>query len=329
MPDTFTPSTPDVSGDDPVGLSRDEALVDTDLYIAAVNPPDVVLPSEVLDAAAASEPGAKPPTPSFDATTPHVPWLTRPRLPARRDGFWSLERRRLVQKRAIDLVGAIGLLAVLAVPMGIVAILVKLDSKGPAIFSQQRVGVNRRGSRRRVDGAHERRRRSGDRSRSGTRDGTWDGVEKRKAVGYGRTFTLYKFRTMRTDAEADGRARLATANDDRITRLGRILRKTRIDEWPQLINVIRGEMSLVGPRPERPELVVGLVEEIPGFGSRTNLLPGLTGLAQIEHGYTSETASFAKKAAYDDLYLQTCCLRNDVKILIKTVGVVVTGKGAC
>src|SRR5690606_20869362 len=100
------------------------------------------------------------------------------------------------------------------------------------------------------------------------------------APGYGRPFTLYKFRTMRTDAEKNG-ARFAVKGDPRVTPIGRFLRKTRLDELPQLWNVLRGEMSLVGPRPERPEFIEKLSEEIPDYLQRLGLRPGLTGVAQI------------------------------------------------
>ena len=283
-----------------------------------------------------------------DPFRPHVNWLTQLKLAAPRDGVWSLERRRKLQKRTVDIVGASALLLAAAVPMVVVAGLIKLDSRGPVFYHQKRVGLNRRGSRRRFDPRHSgrlrlrgtrRTDRRGDR-RAGDADPripgaaeqaaarSYAGPERRGSVGYGRTFTLHKFRTMTTDAEKDG-VKLSSRGDARITRLGKFLRRTRIDELPQLFNVLKGEMSLVGPRPERPELVQGLVQEIPGFGERTNLVPGLTGLAQVENGYDNEREGFVRKAAYDQLYLQTCCLRNDVKILIRTVGVVVTGKGAC
>ena len=106
------------------------------------------------------------------------------------------------------------------------------------------------------------------------------------------------------------------------------MRKTRIDEIPQLINVLKGEMSLVGPRPERPEFVDKLSNEIPGYLNRLGLRPGLTGIAQIENGYDSDTESIRRKIAYDLQYLRNCSVMNDFTILWRTVYVILTGKGA-
>ena len=314
-------------------------MVETDHAIVAASKSQAVLGAVSGRPVGASGPAAPFRRPQLsneaDLFRPHVLWLTPLKLAAPRDGHWSLERRRRLQKRLIDVVGASCMLAVFAVPMLVVAALIKIDSRGPVFYHQKRVGLNRRGARRRL-GRRQRRalltvRHDGSEPRipgAAQQNLRFDGPERRKTVGYGPTFTLHKFRTMTVDAEKDG-VRLSSRGDARITRLGKFLRLTRIDEWPQLFNVLKGEMSLVGPRPERPELVQGLVEEIPGFSERTNLLPGLTGLAQVENGYDNEREGFVRKAAYDQLYLQTCCLRNDVKILIRTVHVVVTGKGAC
>ena len=132
---------------------------------------------------------------------------------------------------------------------------------------------------------------------------------------------------MTVDAEKNG-AQLAVKNDPRVTPIGRFLRKTRLDELPQLWNVIRGEMSLVGPRPERPEFMGELSSEIPDYLQRLGLKPGLTGVAQIVNGYDSDIESVRRKVAFDLLYLQNCCPSNDFKILLRTVRVVLTGSGA-
>jgi len=113
-----------------------------------------------------------------------------------------------------------------------------------------------------------------------------------------------------------------------VTPLGRFLRKTRLDELPQLWNVLRGEMSLVGPRPERPEFCEKLSCEIPNYLNRLGLKPGLTGLAQIINGYDTDLDSVRRKVNFDLLYLQNCCAWNDVKILFRTIGVVLKGSGA-
>lgn len=229
-------------------------------------------------------------------------------------------------KRAIDIVGAIVLLVLSAPLMLLAAVLVKLTSRGPIIYSQERVGLNVRNTRE--------RRRDWNTTARGRNSGPPAGVERRVATsdrrgstGYGRPFVLYKFRTMTVDAERHG-AQFAQRRDPRVTWIGRILRKTRIDELPQLWNVLKGEMSLVGPRPERPKFVAELKQEIPEFVHRLELKPGLTGLAQVVNGYDNEVEGFRRKVAYDLAYLQNCCIRNDLKILARTVLVVLTGQGA-
>lgn len=144
----------------------------------------------------------------------------------------------------------------------------------------------------------------------------------------GRIFRVIKFRSMRTDAEKDGKPRWATAKDDRVTRVGRIIRKTRIDELPQLLNVIRGEMSLVGPRPERPYFVDQLARDIPFFAVRHSVKPGLTGWAQVRYQYGSTVDDAVQKLQYDLYYVKNHTLFLDVLILAETVRVVLTGEGA-
>ena len=144
----------------------------------------------------------------------------------------------------------------------------------------------------------------------------------------GRTFRVHKFRSMRTDAEADGVARWATKNDSRITRVGAIIRKTRLDELPQVFNVLRGEMSLVGPRPERPEFVEQLEKEIPFYAERHRVKPGLTGWAQLCYPYGSDVEDARNKLEFDLYYVKNASVFLDLIILLETVEVVVWGKGA-
>lgn len=134
----------------------------------------------------------------------------------------------------------------------------------------------------------------------------------------GRTFTMLKFRTMRADAESDG-PRWASANDQRATRIGRLLRRTRLDELPQLLNVLRGEMTLVGPRPERPEFVGALAEQIPHYHQRHLIRPGVTGWAQIQCGYGSSVDDARRKLCYDLYYLKHRSIDLDFGILLRTL----------
>ena len=144
----------------------------------------------------------------------------------------------------------------------------------------------------------------------------------------GKPFMVVKFRSMRTDSEVDGTPRWATSNDDRVTRVGRIIRKTRIDELPQLFSVLKGDMSLVGPRPERPFFVEQLTKEIPFYAVRHSVKPGVTGWAQVRYQYGSTVEDSQQKLQYDLYYVKNHALFLDLKIMLETVRVVLTGKGA-
>ncbi len=216
-------------------------------------------------------------------------------------------------KRVVDIAGAsIGL--ILTSPFFIILpILIKLDSPGPVFYLQLRVGYNRRRRERRAPHGSTLGRTSRDRRRQDLR---------------GRPFSVIKFRTMVADAEKKCGPVWATKNDPRVTRLGHFLRKTRLDEIPQFINVFLGQMSLVGPRPERPKFVEELSAQVENYNQRLQVKPGLTGLAQVENGYDSSLSSVVRKVHYDLQYIHNWSIWQDVKILMKTVLVVITGKGA-
>jgi len=151
--------------------------------------------------------------------------------------------------------------------------------------------------------------------------------QERVGLG-GRSFRIMKFRTMRVDAEADGVARWAVAGDRRTTAVGRFLRKSRIDELPQILNVLRGDMSLVGPRPERPQIVAELEAAIPLYAHRHLVPPGLTGWAQINYPYGASLADAEQKTAYDLYYLKNGSVILDLVILVQTVRVVLLAEGS-
>ena len=144
----------------------------------------------------------------------------------------------------------------------------------------------------------------------------------------GGPFSIFKFRSMRVDAESDGKPRWATKNDSRITRVGSFIRKTRIDELPQIFNILKGEMSFVGPRPERPEFVVDFVQKHEYYGARFRFKPGLTGWAQIKHPYGNTEDDALRKLEYDLYYIKNYSLFLDLLILVKTVEVVLFGIGS-
>ena len=199
--------------------------------------------------------------------------------PGRKAKLASLSRTLV--HRAAAFVGAL-----LSLPIVIVtAILIKLDSRGPVFYKQERVGKN------------------------------------------GRPFTLIKFRSMRTDAEQDGPV-WASKGDDRTTRVGRVMRKIRVDEIPQFWNILRGEMSFVGPRPERPHFVAQLAREIPYYEQRHLIAPGLTGWAQIKYPYGASIEDARQKLQYDLFYIKNYSLVFDAIILFETIKIILFGRGA-
>lgn len=285
----------------------------------------VPLRSEILESAAASNAASHDALDDLyaqflsDGSIPRPAWLTAVQTDVPRRSTRCLSEKTRWRKRAMDIAGALVLLALTWPLFFLAAVLVKLSSPGPIIFAQTRVGLNQR---------RKRRERRGSRTADGENGGEdRRQTDRRQENGYGRPFTLYKFRTMRTDAEKNG-AQFAVKGDTRVTAVGRFMRKTRLDELPQLINVLRGEMSLVGPRPERPEFIEKLSADIPNYINRLGLRPGLTGLAQVVNGYDNDIDSFRRKVNFDLMYLQNLSTWNDIKILLRTVKVVLTGSGA-
>jgi lipopolysaccharide/colanic/teichoic acid biosynthesis glycosyltransferase len=207
-------------------------------------------------------------------------------------------------KRAFDVAGSLSGLLVFAALLPGLGLAIKLDSPGPVFYSQERVGLNRR-RRQRPCGSEERR----------------------KILQPGRPFRIFKLRTMRNDAEAAG-PQWASEGDARITRVGRFLRKTRLDELPQLWNVLKGDMSLIGPRPERLCFIRQLENEVPHYHERLLVKPGLTGLAQVRNGYDDSLDSVRRKVELDRQYIQRCGPLTEAGILLRTVRVVLKGEGA-
>lgn len=217
-------------------------------------------------------------------------------------------------KRTLDIIGGMFGLVLTSPFFVILPLIIKLDSPGPIFYVQKRVGRDRRRTERRrghLTVPYERR--NGDR---------------RKMNQRGMLFNMYKFRTMRADAERKSGPVWATRNDPRITRCGRILRLTRLDEIPQFLNVLKGEMSLVGPRPERPEFVEDLARRLPDYTRRLRAKPGITGIAQVETGYDSSIDDVRTKLMFDIEYVERANLLLDARIMLKTIWVVLTGKGA-
>ena len=200
-------------------------------------------------------------------------------------GFRKTTLQRSI-KRGLDLaIAGVGL--ILAAPLiALIALAIRLTSRGPVFYHQQRVGQ------------------------------------------HGRIFVLHKFRSMRHDAEKDTGAVWARAGDHRITRLGRILRRSRLDELPQLWNVLCGHMSVVGPRPERPEFVGSLKEEVPFYGQRHVVRPGLTGWAQVRYTYAASVEDTMEKLQYDLFYIKHMSVSLDLFIMAKTIKTVLTARGA-
>ena len=173
----------------------------------------------------------------------------------------------------------------LLIPLFIIlAIIIKLDSKGPVFYSQERIGKD------------------------------------------GKPFTIYKFRTMVQDAEKFGPA-LAKDNDPRVTRVGKFLRKTRLDELPQFYNVLRGDMSLVGPRPERKYFIDQIIQRAPEYLHLLKVRPGITSIGQVKYGYAENIDQLVDRMKYDLIYIQEFSLLLDFKIMLYTIKVVIEGRG--
>jgi lipopolysaccharide/colanic/teichoic acid biosynthesis glycosyltransferase len=205
--------------------------------------------------------------------------------------------RSEVASRLVNGVLAVAMLLVAAPVMLLTAALVWLTSRGPVLYTQTRVGLDRRWNR--SSSLQERR---------------------REDLG-GEPFTILKFRSMRADAELNGQAVWAAANDSRVSPIGRFLRKSRIDELPQLFNVLAGDMNIVGPRPERPSIFVRLREQIAEYPVRQRVKPGITGLAQVSNPYDSCLDDVRRKVAYDMLYMRRQGLGEDLWIMLRTVPV--------
>lgn len=236
---------------------------------------------------------------------PPPAWLIQLRLPNERANIRCLLPRTRLVKRLLDLCVASSLLVFTAPLLLVAGLAIKLSSPGPIIFTQIRVGLN---ARRREPP-------------------TTTGACRRRESNYGKPFKIYKLRTMHLEA-AEGGPRQAQPGDSRVFHVGRLLRRMRIDELPQLINVLRGEMSMVGPRPECIEYMDELSQKVPNYLQRLGLKPGLTGIAQIEAGYANDWKSYRRKVAFDLMYLQNCCVWNDLRIMFRTVRVILTGFGA-
>ncbi|PYT27312.1 MAG: hypothetical protein DMG57_18765 [Acidobacteria bacterium] len=200
------------------------------------------------------------------------------------EGFHR-SRLTLAVKRALDLAFALFGLVISLPAMALVALAVKLDSKGPVIFRQKRVGLG------------------------------------------GGTFEVLKFRSMRLDAERTNGAQWAIPDDPRATRVGKFIRKFRLDELPQFVNVIRGDMSFVGPRPERPVFVEQLRKDISYYDERHSVRPGLTGWAQVLYPYAATVEDAYRKLEYDLFYLKNMSILFDCVIILKTIRTVLTGRG--
>ena len=188
-------------------------------------------------------------------------------------------------KRTFDIITALMLLVVLGPVILVLALLVKLTSKGPAFFTQVRVGKDKH------------------------------------------LFNMIKLRTMRKDAQSNGVPVWASKNYPRITTVARLLRTSHLDETPQLINILMGEMSLIGPRPERPHFVMEFRRSIPKYEKRLAVRPGVTGLAQVKHKYDENVEDVEKKLKYDLFYVDNMCWMTDIKIAVRTLRMI-AGKNA-
>lgn len=213
------------------------------------------------------------------------------------------QSRSEILNRMVNIIIACIALLILSPILILVALAVKLTSRGPVLYSQTRVGLDRR--RGMIDALYDRR---------------------EQDTG-GCIFTILKFRSMYMDAEQQSGAVWAQRNDPRVTFVGRFLRRARLDELPQLVNVIRGDMNIVGPRPERPSIFALLRKDITEYPLRQRARPGITGWAQINHSYDASIDDVRTKVRYDLEYLERQSLAEDLRIMVRTVPVMLFKKG--
>jgi lipopolysaccharide/colanic/teichoic acid biosynthesis glycosyltransferase len=249
--------------------------------------------------------GIRGSNPSIPAVTGLESALPRPHYRDwhRADSAAGFTRSPEWLRRSVHFLLALIALVLLLPVMLMVALLVRITSRGPVLYTQTRVGFDRRkaplGSQN-----HRRERNLG-----------------------GQPFTIYKFRTMRVDAEHGSGAIWAQQGDPRVTPIGRLLRQYRLDELPQLLNVLKGEMNIVGPRPERPTIFAELREHIAEYPLRQRAKPGITGLAQINHHYDRSLEDVRTKVHYDLEYIRRQSVTEDFRIMLKTVPVILRRRG--
>jgi len=245
--------------------------------------------------------------------SPVVRWTSEPvfRNPSARATAQSTRGEKLLgySRRALNVVVAAVSLVLTSPLFLLIAVAVKLSSPGPVFFRQDRVGLNRRNRSR------DRRARSR------------QGNDRRRSDTGGKLFEIYKFRTMYVSENGHDPQVWAKKDDPRITPVGRVLRAFRLDELPQLWNVLLGQMNIVGPRPDQPEIFRELRAEIPDYSNRQRVLPGITGLAQIKNGYDQTFKDVERKLGYDLEYLDKCSTLEDLRIMAMTLPVVLNRKG--
>jgi len=234
----------------------------------------------------------------YQAARPAQPKLALVQAPA----FRARDRERTGRRLLNFIVAAVGL--VLAFPvMLVIAALIKLTSRGPVLFAQTRVGLDRRLL-------------------------TYAGGNTRRHIDQGgQPFTMYKFRTMCPAGAGDPQT-WAAPDDERVTPVGRVLRKLRLDELPQLFNVLMGDMNVVGPRPEQPTIFVYLREQIEGYQRRQRVRPGITGWAQVNQGYDMTVGDVRRKVGYDLEYIRRQSALEDLRIMARTLPVMLRRRGA-
>jgi lipopolysaccharide/colanic/teichoic acid biosynthesis glycosyltransferase len=248
-----------------------------------------------------------------------TPWaVPEPGRPQRAEERRALRRARLARlsfvdqesglqraaRRGLNILAAVVGIALTAPLMLVIAALIKLTSPGPVLFVQPRVGLDRR---------------------IGNGGGRLD-LRRKEDLG-GRIFRIYKFRTMTHHPEGTREQVWAAPDDPRVTPLGRLLRRTRLDELPQFFNVLKGDMNIVGPRPEQPEIFQKLRHRVTGYQARQRVLPGITGLAQVNHHYDRTISDVEVKVRHDLEYVQRVSPVEDLRIMARTLPVIFFRKG--